>query len=155
VDAESQEQQRSEERAALSILAMKERAALLRTRTRLDREAQSMAVTFHIPLEVWENIGPNTTEILTVYGPQALLHHATAAMHYGDNAANALGPAGQFADIWRKIMPLRRAMWEGAELTREEPEEILRDLVGHVLLALRMYGQGLDRTGDPTVGRIP
>ena len=103
-----------------------------------------MAVTIHIPLEVWENIGPRTVARITQIFPKALLHHATAATHYGDGNADFLGIKGQFAELWRKIMPLKRAMWDGEKLTREQPPEIIKDLIGHCLLALQMYEDGLN-----------
>lgn len=56
---------------------------------------------------------------------------------YGDNH-RSLGPAGQFADIWRKIGPLKRALWEGKRLPREGVREICMDLVGHCLLTVAM-----------------
>lgn len=103
-----------------------------------------MAITIHVPLEVWENLGPRTVARITRVFPSALRHHAEAATHYGDGNADVLGIRGQFADIWRKIWPLKRAMWDGEKLTREQPPEILKDLVGHCLLALQMYEDGLN-----------
>lgn len=57
--------------------------------------------------------------------------------HYGD-CHKELGIQGQFADIWRKVGPLKRALWEGETLTREQPREICMDLVGHLLLTVAM-----------------
>ena len=61
---------------------------------------------------------------------------------YGDDNANILGPKGQFADIWRKIGKLKRAMWDGQSLTGEQPEEILMDLIGHCFLTIDMLREG-------------
>jgi hypothetical protein len=58
-------------------------------------------------------------------------------LHYGDNH-KVLGLKGQFADIWRKVGPLKRALWEDVELTRESPREICMDLIGHLLLTVAM-----------------
>ena len=68
-------------------------------------------------------------------------------VHYGDNH-ETLGLKGQFADIWRKITPLKRSLWEGRELTREQPREICMDLIGHCLLTIAM----LDREEGEKIG---
>lgn len=52
--------------------------------------------------------------------------------------ADLLGAKGQFAEIWRKIPKLKKGMWDGEELKNEVVEEILYDILGHVLLALDM-----------------
>lgn len=57
---------------------------------------------------------------------------------YGANAMR-LGPKAQFVDIWRKVKKLKRAIWDGEQLHGEQPEEILQDFLGHVLLALLDY----------------
>ena len=59
---------------------------------------------------------------------------------YGDAHKN-LGPQGQFADIWRKVGPLKRSLWEGKTLPRESPREICMDLVGHCLLTVAMLDE--------------
>ena len=56
---------------------------------------------------------------------------------YGE-AAHDLGPKAQFVDMSRKFVKLRRAMWEGQELTTEGVDEILLDLIGHCFLTLEM-----------------
>ena len=57
---------------------------------------------------------------------------------YGENA-QVLGPAGQFADMWRKMGKLKTALWDGHEekLVSEGVDEILRDLIGHCFLTLQ------------------
>lgn len=102
---------------------------------------------YPIPDEDWGNLGPRALEILQELVPEFAGRFAQAALHYGDNNADNLGPAGQFADIWRKIGPLRRALWDGEDLTRESPEEILMDLVGHCLLTIGMLRRKVDRRG--------
>lgn len=57
---------------------------------------------------------------------------------YGFTNHQVLGPRGQFADIWRKIGKLRRALWDGQTLKREQPREVLLDLIGHCLLTITM-----------------
>lgn len=52
-----------------------------------------------------------------------------------------LGEAGQFAEIWRKIWKLKKALWDGGELVAENEVEILNDLIGHCFLTLDMLRQ--------------
>ena len=99
----------------------------------------------------WEQIGPQARRIIGEILPTFVQGFVKANLHYGGNNANVLGPAGQFADIWRKIGPLRRALWEGAELTREGPDQICLDLIGHCLLTIDMIQQGVDRRGTGPV----
>ena len=67
---------------------------------------------------------------------------AAGYREYGEGAADALGIAGQWGDLHRKVMKLKSTMWSGKpNLTRETPQEVLQDIVGHALLALEMYGR--------------
>jgi len=61
---------------------------------------------------------------------------ARKARDYGDEDEFNLGLVGQYADMSRKFKKLRRAMFEGKELTGEQPDEILRDLIGHAWITL-------------------
>lgn len=54
---------------------------------------------------------------------------------YGDRG-NDLGLAGQYAELSRKFIKLRKAMWDGEELAGENLEEVLFDLVGHAFLSI-------------------
>lgn len=76
----------------------------------------------------------------------AMVRFAEGYAEYGPGAADVLGLAGQWGDLHRKIMKLKRAMWSGEEgyLTREAEGDILRDIIGHSLLALEMYSRGLE-----------
>lgn len=70
-------------------------------------------------------------------------HQTAKAKDYNSDAegiepADVLGLKGQFADIWRKIWKLKKALWDGKELTGEQPREILLDLIGHCFLAIDM-----------------
>lgn len=47
-----------------------------------------------------------------------------------------LGPQAAFVDIWRKVGKLKLALWDGRDMVGEQVDEILADLVGHVLLVL-------------------
>lgn len=53
-----------------------------------------------------------------------------------------LGVAGQYAEIHRKSKKLKRAMWEGQDMVGEQPREILLDLIGHAVKAIRYYDTG-------------
>lgn len=64
---------------------------------------------------------------------------------YGETY-ESLGAAGQFAEIWRKVPKLKRAMWDGKTLNREQPREVLMDLIGHCFLAIHLLDHGNDST---------
>jgi hypothetical protein len=70
---------------------------------------------------------------------------AADAEEYGRFAHRDLGTRGQFSDLHRKMIKLRRAMWDGVDTSawREQPREILLDLMGHCALAIAM----MDREG--------
>jgi hypothetical protein len=86
-----------------------------------------------------------------------LAHEAADELHdrinegeeqYG-SAVYELAEKGQFADIWRKIGPLKMALWEGKELPREGPEEICFDLIGHCLLTIAFLRRK-KKVGNPS-----
>lgn len=83
---------------------------------------------------------PDSTPLNYIVNP--LLEEVRAKMvednkQYGDHHRD-LGLKGQFSDIYRKITPLRRALWEDETLPNEQPREILLDLIGHCLLTIEM-----------------
>jgi hypothetical protein len=98
--------------------------------------------------EDWDQLGPQAKRIISELIPQFVQRFVGKSLHYGDANANVLGPAGQFADIWRKIGPLRRSLWEGKTLNQEQPDEICMDLIGHLLLTIDMLQQKVDRRGS-------
>jgi hypothetical protein len=57
---------------------------------------------------------------------------------YGSGSAFELGIRGQYSDIHRKMIKLKRSMWDGEELGFEDEEEIIQDLIGHLFLTLYM-----------------
>lgn len=57
-----------------------------------------------------------------------------------------LGVRGQFADVWRKIGKLKKALWDEEELTGEQPREIIQDLISHLFLTLDLLGQQEDKS---------
>lgn len=91
--------------------------------------------------------------IQTVLIGQVHEHMAKGAAHYGPNNHNELGLKGQYADMHRKMQPLKRYMWEGQALSlaKESPREILMDLIGHCLLTISM----LDRDAPGMKEREP
>jgi len=97
--------------------------------------------------EDWEQLGSQARRIIFNLLPLFTQRFVEKSLHYGPDNANVLGPAGQFSDIWRKIGPLRRALWDGADLTQEQPDEICKDLIGHLFLTIDMLEQGVDRRG--------
>lgn len=52
-----------------------------------------------------------------------------------------LGIRGQFADIWRKVWKLKKALWDGETLAGEQPREIIQDLIAHLFLTLDLMEQ--------------
>lgn len=63
-----------------------------------------------------------------------------------------LGPRGQFSDINRKFWKLKQAMWDGEDLSYEQRDEVLADMIGHCLNAMAMYRQ---EQADPTFSWLP
>lgn len=54
----------------------------------------------------------------------------------GGPAFLLLGSGGQFSDINRKFWKLYQALWLGQTLEGEQPEEIVKDFIGHCWLLL-------------------
>lgn len=76
---------------------------------------------------------------------------AEKAADYNDNGNEnhrQLGVRGQFADIWRKIGKLKKALWEGRQLVGEQPREILMDLIAHCFLTIAVID------GDNPIGPV-
>lgn len=73
--------------------------------------------------------------------PGAMAKFAAKNQDYGDTAYN-LGAKGQFADINRKFYKLKRSLWEDETLEFESVEEILEDMLGHILLTLDFLREG-------------
>src|SRR5262245_16570135 len=72
--------------------------------------------------------------------PEIIKRTNLSFQHYGDTYKE-LGVQGQFSDIWRKVGPLKRALWEGKELPGESPREICMDLIGHCLLTVALLDE--------------
>lgn len=58
--------------------------------------------------------------------------------------ADHLGAAGQYAEIWRKIPKLKKALWDGNKLEGEQTVEVLQDIIGHCLLAIDFIERSKD-----------
>lgn len=69
--------------------------------------------------------------------PEAVAFFKSKTLDYrGGPAFLLLGARGQFSDINRKFWKLYQAIWEGQELDGEQPEEIVKDFIGHAFLLL-------------------
>ena len=85
----------------------------------------------------FENI-PDSEQILEIIEtilPQAVELYLKKAKDYG-GVSGGLGPKAPFVDMWRKMIKLKRSLWEGEELQFEQPSEVLRDLIGTILIIL-------------------
>jgi len=80
--------------------------------------------------------------------PRAVKRFRDKSIDY-DNAFEDLGLAGQYSDMHRKMRKLRKAMWHEEILADEQPEEILEDLLGNILISLFLY----ERESNPTYPR--
>lgn len=98
---------------------------------------------------LWGHESPELIEIVSEMLPAwaELFARKNAEYQDGIGSAFALGERGQFSDIYRKMMKLKLAMWEGKEdeLTSEGVDEILMDLIGHCFLTLVMRQRRLQR----------
>lgn len=110
-----------------------------------------LAVPSDDPIIWVERIGPNTItyEFQNIPNEQALRViqgvlpgvlelYLGKSRDYGGSLGDmiGLGTKAAFVDIWRKVGKLKRAMWDGQKMVGEQVDEILADLVGHVLIIL-------------------
>lgn len=87
-------------------------------------------------LEVYNPPTQQATDVLMEVLPGVLELWLQRNRDYGDDPEGRLGPKAQFVDMYRKMKKLKRALWEGKNLTGEQPDEIIKDLIGHSMLAL-------------------
>lgn len=82
--------------------------------------------------------------------PEVIKHMQKGADHYGPDNHNELGLKGQYADMHRKMQPLRRYMWDGQALSlaKESPRQICLDLIGHCLLTISMLDKEMPAMKD-------
>lgn len=78
--------------------------------------------------------------IATKIMPEWLQLFARKNADYGSGSAYELGVRGQYSDIHRKMIKLKRAMWDGEQLDFEDTDEIIKDLISHLFLTLHMFG---------------
>ena len=74
--------------------------------------------------------------MLKVILPKCVEHFKRKSSDYGPEGFTDLGIKGQFSDMWRKMVKLKRGLWEGRPLVLEQSDEILMDLFGHLLISL-------------------
>lgn len=70
--------------------------------------------------------------------PEWLDMFARKNADYGSEGAKVLGIKGQYADINRKMLKLKRGLWDDEPMNFEQPEEICLDLIGHLFLTVQM-----------------
>lgn len=83
----------------------------------------------------------DSTELLAIaqkHMPDWLALFAKKNADYGGGSAFELGERGQYSDIHRKMIKLKRSMWDGEELGFEGQAEVISDLIGHLFLTLHM-----------------
>lgn len=76
--------------------------------------------------------------IATRLMPEWLRLFANKNADYGSESAKILGVRGQYADINRKMLKLKRSLWDGEQLQFEDSDEVIMDLIGHLFLTLHM-----------------
>ena len=108
----------------------------------------------HDPVVFVEHLGPDIVEyrfenlphddsiqvILTIL-PKVLELYLRKSKDYG-GLSGGLGPKAPFVDLWRKVIKLKRSLWDGHILKFEQNDEILMDLVGTCLNILAEMGPG-------------
>lgn len=105
-----------------------------------------------------EEGGPSPVdELLARHLAPAVALFRSKARDYSERSgiftADLLGAKGQFAEIWRKIPKLKKGMWDEEVLENEVVEEILYDILGHVLLALDHLPES-QRIKKPTIPNL-
>jgi len=81
--------------------------------------------------------------ILNDLVPEWVVYFRDKNLDYGEDGADELGLGGQYADLNRKMLKLKRALWDGQELKGEQPREILLDFIGHCFLTIDMIDRGV------------
>lgn len=86
-----------------------------------------------------ENVpNPQAKRIVISVLPKVLSLYLNKSKDYDGNVMSLLrlGPKAGFVDMWRKMGKLKSALWDGKAMVGEQVDEILMDLVGHVLIIL-------------------
>lgn len=87
-------------------------------------------------------------KIATDLLPQWLELFARKNKDYGSGASFELGTKGQYSDIHRKMIKLKRALWDDQELEFEGVKEVINDLIGHLFLTMYMLETKEDSERD-------
>lgn len=105
----------------------------------------------HISYTLWGDESEELREIVAGHLPAWAELFARKNSEYQDGSGGAftLGERGQFSDMYRKMIKLKAALWDGNEsqLTTEGVEEILMDLIGHCFLTLEMRRRANNHKG--------
>jgi hypothetical protein len=76
--------------------------------------------------------------------PVMMSRFARKNKHYGENVF-PLGAAGQFPEIDRKVRVLKAQIWDkrGSALDTETTDEVIGDLIGHLVMLAECIEMGL------------
>lgn len=85
-------------------------------------------------------VNPQFKRIINQHLSRFIEKFADAAIDYRDDGEE-LGIKAQFVDLNRKMGKLRRFMWDGIPLRREQPDEVVLDLIAHLFLTLDLLYQ--------------
>jgi hypothetical protein len=103
--------------------------------------SMGMVAAPYITLEI-KRPKSHQAERCLVVARRVLDHFVARNETYGEGA-NELGIKGQYADINRKIILLRRVLWDAPNehLINEATIETCMDLIGHLLLTIDMIDE--------------
>jgi hypothetical protein len=92
--------------------------------------------------------------IRDVHFPKWLSLFEKKSREYGEKTHEDLGVRGQFSDIYRKVVKLKKFMWDEPESVPafESLEEIIYDLIGHLFLTIDMMKWTAEREVPLYVG---
>jgi hypothetical protein len=80
----------------------------------------------------FENIPDHAVDIIQEILPKALELYLRKTKDYG-GLSGGLGPKAPFVDMWRKMIKLKKGLWDDEDLGFEQPEEIIKDFIGTTL----------------------
>lgn len=117
--------------------------------------SSAFAITFGVGPQP---LSPKAERVLSGPAKEALELFAKRSADYSDkdgfDPSEVLGLQGQFAEVWRKVWKLKNSLWDGRELSAEQPREILMDLIGHALLAIDMIDRREGDSRGDEVGKV-
>jgi hypothetical protein len=77
-------------------------------------------------------------DIINVLLPRFLALFSTKNKDYGAGGHEGLGVRAQYVDLSRKVLKLKRVLWDNEGLEHEQVDEVLLDLIGHCFLTLQL-----------------